>query len=104
MRKASRLKACTSIVLNPNLASIENGYLGGGFLDYAKNVDTIYLSSKLSKNIMIKLILELSACELNDIVDFKYKHLTVYDDTITLDSLKEFLSYKFKRDIDIKLY
>ena len=104
MRKASRIRICTSIVLNANLTSIKNGYLGGGFLDYAKNVDTIYLSSKLSKNIMIKLILELSACELNDIVDFKYKHLTVYDDTITLDSLKEFLSYKFKRDIDIKLY
>ena len=104
MRKSSRLKACTSIVLNANLTSIENGRLGTSFLDYAKNLDTIYLSSKLSENNMIKLILELSACELNDIVDFKYKHITVYDNTITLDNLKKFLNYKFKRDIDIKLY
>ena len=103
MRKASRLKACTSIVLNANLTSIKNGHLGS-FLDYAKNVDTIFLSSKLSKSNMIKLILELSDCELKDVVEFKYKHLTVYDDTITLDNLKKFLNYKFNRDIDIKLY
>lgn len=104
MHKASRIKMCTSIVLNTNLTSIKNGHLGGSFLDYAKNVDTIFLSSKLSKSTMVKLILELSACELKDVVDFKYKHLTVYDDTITLDKLKKFLNYKFNRDIDIKLY
>lgn len=103
-RKASRLRMCTSIVLNLNLTSIRNGHLGDSLLDYAKNLDTIYLSSKLSKDIMIKLILELSACELKDIIDFKYKHLTVYNDIITLDNLKKFLNYKFKRGIDIKLY
>ena len=104
MRKASRLKACTSIVLNVNLTSIKNGYLGGGFLDYAKNVDTIYLSSKLSEDIMIKLILELSACELKDVVEFKYKAMGDYNDTVTLDILEKFFQYKFFRCIGIKLY
>lgn len=104
MRKASRIRICTSIVLNANLTSIKNGYLGGGFLDYAKNVDTIYLSSKLSKNIMIKLILELSACELKDAIEFKYKAMGDYNDTVTLDILEKFFQYKFFRRIGIKLY
>lgn len=104
IRRARGVKACTSIVLNPNLTHIENGYLGGNFIYYAENLETAYLSSKLSTNNVIKIILELSMCELKDIIEFKYRALGGNDDTITLDILKKFFQCKFGRSIDIKLY
>ena len=106
IRKAHGVKACTSLVLNPNLTRIENGHFSGNFVYYADNLETIYLSSKLSTNNVIKLILELSACELKDVVEFKYRHLNEYNDTINMDDLKKFIKYKFNKDkdIEIKLY
>lgn len=104
IRKASRLKMCTSIVINPNLTRIDNGHLGNSFLHYAESIKTIYLPSKLSKDSIIKIILELAMCELKDIIEFKYRALGGNDDTITLDILKKFFQCKFGRSIDIKLY
>lgn len=104
LRKASKLKMCTGIVINPNLTRVDNGHLGNSFLSYAESIKTIYLPSKLSKADMIKTILELAMCELNDILEFKYRALGDNDDTITLDVLKKFFQCKFGRSIDIKLY
>ena len=104
IRKAHGVKACTSIVLNPNLTHIDNGHFSGNFIYYADNLETIYLSSKLSTNNVIKLILELCACELKDVVKFKYMAISDHDDMITLDILRRFFQYKFFRCIDIKLY
>ena len=104
LRKASKLKMCTGIVINPNLTRVDNGHLGGGLLYYAESIKTIYLPSKLSKDGMIKLVLELSDYELKDVVDFKYRVISYNDDIITLDILKKFFQYKFGRSIDIKLY
>lgn len=104
MRKESRLKMCTGVVINSNLKSVETGHLGMSFLKYAENVDTIYLSSKLSKANMIKTILELANCELKDIVKFKYMAISDHDDMITLDILEKFFQYWVMRCISIKLY
>lgn len=104
LRKASKLKMCTGIVINPNLNRIDNGNLGNSFISYAESIKTIYLPSKFSKADMIKTILELAMCELNDILEFKYRALGGNDDTVTLDVLKKFFQCKFGRSIDIKLY
>jgi len=102
--KESRLKTCTSIVINPNLTSVDTGHPGMSFLKYAENVDTIYLSSKLSKANVIKIILELAKCELKDVVKFKYRAISDHDDMITLDILEKFFQYWVMRCISIKLY
>ena len=73
-------------------------------MHYAESIKTIYLPSKLSKDSIIKIILELAMCELKDIIEFKYRALGGNDDTITLDILKKFFQCKFGRSIDIKLY
>lgn len=104
LHKASKLKMCTSIVINPNLTRVDNGHLGNSFLHYGESIKTIYLPSKLSKDGMIKIILALAMCELKDILEFKYRALGGNDDTLTLDILKKFFQCKFGRSIDIQLY